>query len=164
LKRLVFASLFALVTLTGPRLSAQTPFLFPNPPWCPTCFVAAHLDAPLVDQVTPMPSTPNTYAAGWAFECQSGALPDRYRAYFDPDGNGATELRIAVYNQLPRADVVTHFAAVQSGCNPPSNTGFHVYFLDGLPIQAGQVGLLSVTVWHQSMFHVQRRYVTLADG
>jgi len=163
-------SIVALAFVSLPALAfAQTPYpdpyLYPSPPWCPTCYIAASIDYPsstsnpaLAHDKAARVQLQNWYIAGWAFVCQGGALPNRIElAYRADDGQVVWLHDTYLVNGLFRPDVQSAFSG---GCpGTPSNAGFHVYF-GSTEVPTGTRDFY-VNIWHDGLLHSRHLVITV---
>jgi len=122
--------------------------------WCPTCYVAGHVDTPGVDGA----AYPG-YVAGWGFECESGAGVDRIDVYYTDDAAPSGIRRVkdyVIYFAQDRPDVESAF--LKSCPHVHSNTGWAVYPLT--PIPSGHRRLW-VVMWKASIAVTQSRMVDI---
>jgi hypothetical protein len=149
--------------------SAQTPYpdplIYPNPPWCPTCYLAASIDAPsgtsnpaLAHDKAARVLFGNWYIAGWAFVCNSGALPTRVEVQYRADDGRVVRVPfVSLVQHVYRPDVRQAFAR---GCpGVPDDAGFHVYF----PQEQVPLGTrdLYIQLWRDGLRHTRHLIVTV---
>jgi hypothetical protein len=118
---------------------------WPNPPWCPTCFIASYPDSH-VPGVTPLAVT--DYLNGWASLCALGEVPNQITAVANTP-SGQTPIDIGYIQNLPRPDVNAHLQA--NGCDANPNAGFTAWFYDW-PVDTLSVTVIfhrqSIVAWH----------------
>ena len=154
----IISTLFAVALLSVP-VFAQAPYVYPNPPWCPTCYIEANVDVPAYGSNDTISGAPyGTYVAGWAFQCTTGNFPTTYQVAVTQNGS-STVVAAEVYNGLARPDVWQHFYNAQSHCALPQYSGFHIYFPQGLPMTGA--ALLTVNLWYGGMLNSQTRNVVI---
>lgn len=150
MSRLVCAAL--VVIASGLSLAASSasvnPFasgFWPNPPWCPTCFVASHTDSH-VPGVTPLHQDGLLW--GWASLCANGEVPNMLTAVANTP-SWQVPIDIGYVQRLPRPDVDAHLQA--NGCASNPEAGFVAWFY-GWPPDTRSVTVIihrqGIVAWH----------------
>jgi hypothetical protein len=135
MKRHLLALTFLLTLALPTAASSQFASGFsPNPPWCPTCFIASHMDSH-TPGVTPVSESDLVW--GWASLCQNGETPNMMTAVANTS-YGQVAIDIGYAQHFERPDVDAHLQA--NGCAGNPTAGFAVWFY-GWP-----VGTQSVTI------------------
>jgi hypothetical protein len=114
---------------------------WPNPAWCPTCFVASHADSPSAGAVI----TANTVVWLWAGVCQNGASPSQIDATALANGVPYA-VPVAWVTGGARPDVTAHLQS--QGCHG-GNVVMAVWFPAGF--RDGTSGV-SVRVYAEDIF------------
>jgi hypothetical protein len=157
-KRIAFGVCMAVLSASS-LASAQ--FLYPNPAWCPTCYIEGNVDTPVEASYerANLVTQGQWYIAGWAFVCFNGQLPNRYEVlYRTNDGSIRTLTDTIVIDNLPRPDVQAWFAAYRPSCAAPANAGYHIYMPTPIPSGTREV---YINVWHGALLHGRYRVVTI---
>lgn len=158
-----------ILTVAASLASAQTPYpdpyLYPSPPWCPTCYMAGAVDVPSSHSNPALAHTKAArlpygqwYVAGWGFVCQSGQLPNRIELAYRADDGSVVWLKDTwMLVGLYRPDVRAAYAKTK--CAAPDASGFHVYFGN----QQVPVGTrdLYITIWREGLLHARHLVVTV---
>lgn len=158
-RRLIVGGILA--ALFGASSLASARFLYPDPPWCPTCYIEAQVDFPAEASYTRTNVVPYGawYIAGWAFVCHNGQLPTRFDViYRKDDGNVQTLFDVVAVDRLRRPDVQRWFQRYRPTCAAPANAGFHLYMPTPIPKGTREV---YVNIWNGGLLHGQYRVVTI---
>jgi hypothetical protein len=139
------------VLLLGSATSSQSVSgIWPDPAWCPTCYVASHADSPAAGSTID--------GSGllwlWAGVCASGEIPNAVSAVTVVSGQPVS-VPVQFVTGGPRADVTAHLQA--QGCNG-GHTVIAAWFPNGLPS-----GVTSVSVrLHSDGMYAYRRFLVAA--
>jgi hypothetical protein len=132
-----FAAMVAVVMAAlvgGDGVKAQqTSGIWPDPAWCPTCFVASYADAPTAGSTI----TEDTVIWAWAGNCNDGSNPTQVVAVAAVNG-GAQSIPVSFVFGGERPDVRAHLEA--AGCNG-GHTVVALWFPEGLPYGATAVSV-----------------------
>lgn len=163
LRGLLLAGALCLLAV-GLRGDAQV--MFPDPPWCPTCYIEGTVDVP----ASPYARLPRGvggvtveygqwFIGGWAFMCHTGKPADRIEVWYRASDGTAKVLKDAVVVfGLARPDVEAWAAAARPNCTPPPNAGYHVYMPTPIPKGTREI---YVNVWYGWVMHGTYRVVTI---
>lgn len=126
MRKALFVIALVSVALLG-RVDAQgLTGVFPSPPMCPTCFIAAHSDAPAVGSTI----TASTVIWTWAGSCFDGSAPTHVAATAAANGQ-AVSVNVGFGIGGARPDVTAHLQA--QGCNG-GNAVVAIWFPQGFPV------------------------------
>jgi hypothetical protein len=152
--------ILVIALLLAPSMVLAQSGIFPNPAWCPTCYVASEAEGPLAGSTV----DGSELFWFWGGVCHNGAAPTSVSATAVVNGQ-ATSVTVASAQDSgggPRADVRAHLQAI--GCH-----GGHAvvvaWFPYGLPTGTTMVSvrLHSQDIYAYHLFNVAAE-IPLSDG
>jgi len=124
-KRLILVLTLSLTALVTSGRTQGVSGIWPDPAWCPTCYVASHSDSPAAGSTI----TGSEVIWTWAGLCFDGSAPTHVAATAVVNGQ-PWSVDVAWMLGGPRADVTAHLQA--NGCNG-GNVVVPIWFPHGLP-------------------------------